>query len=290
MTVVLNRKGRESAQPIGGVVRVSCGAPPDNEGTRKSFGRGVERTAGWWRCARFIWATAGWWRCTRFHVGRARFARVVQKYCLVAPVVAVALLSSSCSQANKPAPEPEAEAKKEPTGPPEPVTAKKAYWEMYTSARKWTTDFVTLKVARKDVPGAPAPEPDTGKGAVWEATFGSPSKQEYRTYTYSIDRYPPDVYKGVAVGRGLPWSGVTRNAMSIPNSEFNIDSDVAYKTGASDAAAWLKKNPTKKLATFDLVHEYRFQSPVWFLHWGDKKSGYIAFVDANNGKVAKPTK
>jgi hypothetical protein len=155
---------------------------------------------------------------------------------------------------------------------------------MYTSARKWTTDFVILKLESKEVQGF---KNEDGKAAMWEATFASPSLHEYRVYSYAIAAQPPDIYKGVVVGRGMPWGGATRDVMPIQLSDFNVDSDAAYKSAAADAGLWLKKNPDKKLAEFTLGNAYRFQAPVWYLKWGDKKSGYITFVNANTGKVLK---
>jgi hypothetical protein len=89
------------------------------------------------------------------------------------------------------------------------------------------------------------------------------------------------------VGRALPWNGITRDVMEVKLSEFKLDSDAAYQAAAADAAAWLKKNPDKKLSTFELGNAYRFPEPVWFLMWGDKKSGYSAFVNATSGAVLK---
>jgi len=101
---------------------------------------------------------------------------------------------------------------------------------MYTSARTWTTDFVILKVESKEVPGF---KNENGKAAMWQATFASPSRQEYRTYTYAIAAVPPDIYKGVVVGGPEPWNGTyTRSAMPIQISEFSVDSDAAYQAAA----------------------------------------------------------
>ena len=47
-------------------------------------------------------------------------------------------------------------------------------------------------------------------------------------------------------------------------------------------------NPDKKLSTIALGNTYRFQMPVWYMVWGDAKTGgYVAYVDASNGKVLK---
>jgi hypothetical protein len=204
------------------------------------------------------------------------------KQFLATATTAAVLLFSSCSTSPKSAVSDDSEKTTEATGPPQPVTAKTAFWPMYMSARNWATDFVILRVAIKDVTGV---KEEAGKAAAWQAMFASPSRHEYRAYTYAIAAYPPDIYKGVVAGVALPWTGVTRNVMPIQLSEFSVDSDAAYNAAAADAAAWLKKNPDKKLSNFELGNAYKFQAPVWFVMWGDKKSGYTAFVNASSGKV-----
>jgi hypothetical protein len=158
---------------------------------------------------------------------------------------------------------------------------------MYMNARKnWTTDFVLLQLTSKDMPGFKS---EAGKAPIWEGTFGSPGRHEYRVYSYAITAYPPDIYKGVTVGRAFPWNGITRDVMGIQTSDFNTDSDAAYQAAATDASAWLKKHPDKKLTTFQLGNAYKFPAPVWHLMWGDKKSGYVVFVNASTGKPVKAT-
>ncbi|HEY4045722.1 MAG TPA: hypothetical protein VGM27_02555 [Acidobacteriaceae bacterium] len=206
----------------------------------------------------------------------------VLKQCATGAIALTVLLLAACSQSTTPSVSGTSEAATKSTGPPELATAKTAFWPMYRSARTWTTDLVTLRLAPKEVPGF---KNEAGKAAMWEATFGSPGRHEYRVYSYAIATVPPDIRKGVAAGLRQPWGGLTRDAMPIELSSFNIDSDVAYKTAAGGAAVWMKKNPDKKLSSFELRNAYRFQTPVWYLMWGDKKSGYLAFVDANNGEA-----
>jgi hypothetical protein len=208
----------------------------------------------------------------------------VLKQGAVSAVAVALLLLASCSQSTKPTVSDESKAAKESGGPPQLVTAKTAFWPMYTSARKWTPDLVTLGLLPKEVPGFTN---EAGKAAMWEAAFASPSLHQYRRYTYAITAVPPDIYKGVVAGIRLPWGGATRDVMPVDTTLFNIDSDAAYQAAAEDAAAWLKKNPDKKLSSFQLGNTYRFQAPIWYLMWGDKKSGYVAFVDATSGKVVK---
>ena len=205
----------------------------------------------------------------------------LKQHAVSAMAVAVLLLAG-CTQSTNPSANNESKAAKEASGPPELVTAKTAFWPMYTSARNWTPDVEMIRLTPKEVPGF---KNEAGKAAMWQAVFASPSLHQYRVYSYAITAALPDIHKGVVAGLRLPWNGTTRDAMPIELSSFNIDSDTAYNTAASDASAWLKKNPDKPLSSFELGNTYRFQAPVWYLVWGDKKSGYIAFIDANTGKA-----
>ena len=94
---------------------------------------------------------------------------------------------------------------------------------------------------------------------MWEAMFASPSLHQYRVYSYAIAYSPPDIFKGVVAGVRMPWNGVTRDAMPVDLTSFNVDSDVATQTAAAEGAAWLKKNPEKGLSSFALGNTYRFR-------------------------------
>jgi hypothetical protein len=149
----------------------------------------------------------------------------------------------------------------------------------------WAPDAVFLGITAKDVPGFTN---DSGKAAMWQASFGSPGLHKYRNDSYAIATVLPDIHKGAAAGLALPWGGPTRDAMPIDPSTFNVDSDATYTAASTDAADWLKKNPDKKLSSMGLGNAYKFQKPVWYVVWGDQKSGgYIAYVDAISGKVLK---
>jgi hypothetical protein len=208
---------------------------------------------------------------------------LLKRFAVSAMTVAVLLLAG-CSQASKPTVSEASGTAKESKGPPEPVTGKTAFWAMYTPARQWAKDLVLIRLTPKDVPGF---KNEAGKAAMWQATFASPGAHQYRVYSYAIAAVPPDIYKGVVTRLPAPWGGATREAMPIDLSLFNVDSDAAYQAATADGAVWLKKNRAKGLSSFALGDSDRFQVPVWLMMWGDKKSGYLAFVDANSGKVLK---
>lgn len=200
----------------------------------------------------------------------------------VVAIGATVLLLSSCSSTTKPVGSDTTEKAAEPSGPPQPVTAKTALWPMYTSARSWSTDCVIVKYTRKELTGVPN---EGGSAGLWEATFVSPSRGQYRVYSYAVAGNPPAPYKGVSTSAALPWSGFTRDVMPIQVSEMHVDSDAVYTAAQADAAAWLKKHADKPLNTFQLGEAYQFGTPVWLLMWGDNKNGYRVFVSAADGKV-----
>ncbi|MDR5727658.1 MAG: hypothetical protein RB191_09550 [Terriglobia bacterium] len=209
---------------------------------------------------------------------------LLKRSAVSAVAVAVLLLAGCSKSTTQPSATNQPASAAKPAGPPQLVPAKTAFWPMYTSAHNWAPDVITLQVTAKEVPGF---KNEAGKAAMWQAAFASPSLREYRIYSYSIAAVPPDIFKGVDAGLALPWGGITRNAMPVDISLFNVDSDAAYKAAAADAADWLKKNPDKSLALFQLGDTFKFSGPVWYLLWGNEKSGYAAFVDADSGKILK---
>lgn len=193
-----------------------------------------------------------------------------------------ALLFVGCTQSNQ-----QATVTHQPPAPVQPVgavAAREAFWPMYKAAHDWSSDVMVLRLTAKSETGF---HNENGKAALWEAVFASSSRGKVRVFRYSVADVPPEIYKGVNGGLELPWTGVSRDAMPVDLSQFNIDSDEAYKTASLDAADWLRKNPNKDVAMLQMGDTSRFADPVWLVMWGTKTAGYAAYVDASNGKVLK---
>ncbi|HVG92738.1 MAG TPA: hypothetical protein VNB54_14685 [Alphaproteobacteria bacterium] len=201
-----------------------------------------------------------------------------------AAALACLLFLASCSQTHQASPKGETETAK-PAAPGGPVSGKTAFWEMYKSAHAWATDLVPLTLESKTITGV---KNEPGKAAMWTATFGSPRKHEARTFTYAVAAQPPDIAKGISVGRGLSWSGPTQSALPFNTSDFSVDSDGAYQTALAQAQAaeWVKRHPGKD-PSLAMGNASRFDGPVWLVHWGDQKSGYAVYVSAKSGAVVK---
>lgn len=197
-----------------------------------------------------------------------------------APVVIAVLALAACSEAPKPSTTAATTEPAKEAGPPQPITAKTAYWEMYKLAHSWAADMMPISLASKEIPGY---KNEDGKAAMWVGTFASPGKREYRVFTYAIVSQDPDIHKGVSVGNSIPWGGPTREVMPFTSSDFAVDSDEAYKAAHEKAEAFLKKYPDKKV-TLTLGYGSAFPAPVWYVLWGDKKLGFFQVVNATSGK------
>ena len=201
-----------------------------------------------------------------------------------AAVVAGALLLAACSEAPQPAPpKTEPAAKAEPAIPPEAIAGRTAFFEMYKPAHGWAADLLPLTLAAGEVPGI---KNEDGKAGMWTAVFVSPSRREARTFVYAVADHGTDIHKGISVGGAEVWSGPTAKSRPFEIAEFVTNSDDAFKTASQKAAAWLHTHPGKKV-TITLASTGRFAGPVWYIMWGDTKSGYLAFVNATTGLLAK---
>lgn len=192
---------------------------------------------------------------------------------------------SACSQpaAETPKTDSATMEKKAPAGPPEPVSAKTAFYAMYTPARAWAPDLLALSLVSGDVSGVKNAD---GKFGLWTAVFASPSLHAARTYTYAVADQLPTIQKGVKAEGTEAWAGPTRAVMTFQNSDFTIDSDAAYKIAAEKAGSWLTEHPDKP-PVFTLGAASRFPSPVWYIIWGDAKSGYAVYLSAASGSIMK---
>jgi hypothetical protein len=195
------------------------------------------------------------------------------------PILA-ALVLTACSKGPE-----KAEAKepvvKEVSRPPEPVAARSAFFEMYKPARAWAPDLFPLSLTSGEIPGI---KNEGGKAAQWTAVFVSPSRRQARTLVYSVADHGASIHKGVFIGGAEPWSGPTPKSKPFQVTEFMINSDQAYEAAMAKAGPWVKKHPDKKLTLF-LANASKHPGPLWYLLWGDTKSGYMTHVNATTGTL-----
>ncbi len=206
----------------------------------------------------------------------------MRKWFAATTAVLAVLVLASCSEAPTSAgTKTETAPRKE--APAGPVTAKTAFFEMYKPARAWAPDFMLLSMDSSEVPGITS---DGGKFGMWRAVFVSPSRNEARTFTYAVVSSGTDIHKGVDISPAQTWSGPTPASRPFQTMDFATDSDAAYQVAIAKAGAWVKEHPDKK-AAFTLANASRFPTPVWYILWGTKTSGYSVLVSATTGTEVK---
>ena len=208
-------------------------------------------------------------------------------YSLLRAALAIAvLLITACSEQPKPGPAANENASSS-SASSTPISGKKAFWEMYKSAYSWSNDLVPLKLESKELAGV---KNDGGNAGMWVATFGSFRKHQALVITYAVAAQPPEIYKGINVGHPITWAGPASDATPFQTSDLVTDSDAVYKTALAQAQPWLAKHPDKQASFLLGNNPTRFSTPVWYVLWGDSKSGYGVFVNSKTGDIAKPGK
>lgn len=210
----------------------------------------------------------------------------MNKNLLKAVFVVAAIGLAACS--SEPAKTTEAKtgdtaATKAPAGPPEPVTAKTAFYEMYTPAHAWAADLLPISLKSGEIAAVKNLE---GKAGFWTAVFVSATQHAARTYTYAVADQLPNITKGVKAEGTEPWAGPTAAVMTFETTDFMTDSDAAYKTAAAKAGDWLKEaENAAKPVSFTLGAARRFPAPVWFILFGNDKSGFAVTINATTGNI-----
>jgi hypothetical protein len=205
------------------------------------------------------------------------------KAAFVVAALALTACSSEPAKTTETKTDAEAAAKKAPAGPPEPVAAKAAFYEMYTPAHAWAADLKPISLKSGEVAGVKNTD---GKAGVWTAIFVSPTQHAARTYVYSVADELPTITKGIKAEGTEPWAGPSTTVMTFETSDFTIDSDAAYKAAADKAGDWMKdKENAAKPVSMSLGAASRFPAPVWYVLFGNSKSGFASFVNATTGNV-----
>ncbi|MGH9632752.1 MAG: hypothetical protein ACRD7E_30990 [Bryobacteraceae bacterium] len=185
-----------------------------------------------------------------------------------------AVFLAGCSEAPK-----ESAKTKEPEKPPEPVTGRYAFYQMYGAARLWAPDLQGLRLTSIHLENV---ESEPGMAGAWEAVFVSPSRQRARRYTYSVIEAYGNLHKGVFAG--LEENYVKRQAAPWNIQALKTDSTDAYKAALKKSAEYAKKNPKSRIS-FILEQTSRHPYLTWRVIWGASvgTSDYSVYVNASTG-------
>ena len=186
----------------------------------------------------------------------------------------VMVLLSACSDA------PKTVEQKQPPKPPEALTGRQAFQQMYPQARGWAPDAQPLQIRSVNLPQVKGGK---GKSGGWQVVFVSASRGKAKTYTYSAVEADGNLHQGVFGGSEEDYTP-RGDSSPFPIAAIKVDSDEAYNTAAEKSADYIQKNPDKPVM-FLMELSRRFPDVTWRVVWGDTvgTSDYSVFVDGTTG-------
>jgi hypothetical protein len=192
------------------------------------------------------------------------------------------LLLISCSDEPKPV----VAEKKEAPKAAEPLTAQKAFYTIFPTARTWSSDAMVVSV--QSIPLADV-KPQGGKYGAWQVVLYSPSKRTSKSYTYSIVEGEGNLHLGVFGGPEQPFNA---NGQQEPFlvAAFKTDSEDAYQSALKKSEDYIKKNPDKPVIfLLEKSKANNFPDPAWRVVWGESigTSNYSVYIDATTGNYLK---
>jgi hypothetical protein len=184
---------------------------------------------------------------------------------------------SGCTSSSKPSEE-------EKPKPPEPLTGRSAFQQLYISARGWAPDAKPYQLQSQ-----PSKENNghDGKATFWRGAFTSPAQSASRPYSWSGVE-SQDVARGVTPG--------TQDSFT-PGNAFDVaflkkDSDEAFATAQKHGGEKIvQENPDIPVA-YQLDWNRGENNLVWHVIYGGSRNDakLVADVNASTGEFIRKEK
>ena len=188
-------------------------------------------------------------------------------------LLALAALWGCTSEAPQPAPKPQ---------PPELLTGRSAFQQLYVAARGWAGDIRPYQLQSSAIG---ANNGHDGKAAIWRASFASASLRKSRPYSWSGVDSPDAPTRGVLPGNEDIYS---------PGNDFDlqflkIDSDKAFEVAQKHGGEKILQATPDLPVTFLLDWNRGGNNLVWHVIYGANRNDakLIADVDATTGEFLR---
>ena len=170
--------------------------------------------------------------------------------------------------------------------PPEPVTALKAFYAVYSNARTWATDAQVLDIKSVDLDEKHMCK--EGKCWAWSVNLVSPSKGKLKNFTYSVIEAEGNLHQGVFANLEENFRGSRGQDRPFLMQALKKDSTDAYKTAAAKSVDYMKKHPDVPV-TYEISYTPKHGQPAYRIIWGESvsTSAYSILVDAATGEYAE---
>jgi hypothetical protein len=192
---------------------------------------------------------------------------------LAVVLFALALISGCNSEA------PQAPAKPQP---PESLTGRSAFQQLYVAARGWAPDIRPYQLQSSVFGDATGHD---GKAAIWRAAFASASLHASKPYSWSGVDSPDAPSRGISPG--------TQDAFT-PGNDFDIqflkvDSDKALEVAQKHGGEKILQGNPKLPVTYLLDWNRSGNNLVWHVIYGSSRNDakQVIDVDASSGEFIR---
>jgi len=191
-------------------------------------------------------------------------------------LLSVAVIAGCTSESNQPAPKPE---------PPQPLSGRSAFQQLYISARSWAVDARPYRLQSGAVGDNQGKD---GKAVVWQAGFASPSQRLSREYSWSGIDAPDAPSRGVSHGAQDPYT---------PGSDFDVqflkvDSDKAFEIAQKHGGDKLLHDDPNTPVIYLLEWSRPTNNLIWHVIYGNSRNAakLVVDVDASTSEFLRKEK
>jgi hypothetical protein len=197
---------------------------------------------------------------------------------LALAVLAIAVMAGCTSQPNQP------EQKPQPK-PPELLTGRSAFQQLYIAARGWAADARPYQLQSQVVDDAKGKD---GKAAIWRAAFASASMRASKPFVWSGIDFPDAPSRGISPG--------TQDSY-VPGNTFDmaflkVDSDKAFEVAQKHGGDKILQASADIPVSYLLDWYPSGNNLVWHVIYGNSRNDakLVADVDASTGEFIRKEK
>jgi hypothetical protein len=195
----------------------------------------------------------------------------MRKIVIIAVTLALAIMAACTSEPTKPAEKPQPK-------PPEFLTSRAAFQQLYVSARGWARDAQPFQLQSQVTADSPGRD---GKSDVWRAVFASPSQRSAKPYMWVGSDTLEGVARGITPGPEDSYNPANASTQVFDAVYLKVDSDralqVAQKHGGDKL---LGKNPELPVF-YQLDWSRSANSLIWHVIYGASRGNAKLTVDIN---------
>lgn len=183
------------------------------------------------------------------------------------------LLMAGCSGPSKPA-----QVEKPQPKPPEFVTGRVAFQQLYITARGWGRDALPYRIESITTADSKGRE---GKAAVWRAFFASTLQRGVKPYVWSGENAPDAPTRGIQPGSEDSYSPTNASTKVFDVAFLKVDSDKALEVAQEHGGEKLLAKDATVPILYMLDWSTATNELIWHVIYGNSRDDFKLKVAVN---------